>query len=102
MLTLSVIITIISYISFFIRSDIYEHNKSKLNTMLIFSLVSTFNHVSTYLYIPLLLIATISSILYKYKFISKKTITTSLDLCLYISAGYFVPSVMNIFGVGLK
>lgn len=102
MLLLSVMVIIISYIAFFRISDVYEHNKSKLNAMLIFLLVSTFNHISIYLYIPLLLIATVSSILYKYKFISKKAITTSLDLCLYISAGYFVSSTMTILGVGLK
>lgn len=93
------IVIIISYISFISIRDVYEHNKSKLNTMLIFLLATLFNHVSTYLYIPLLLIATVSSILYKYKNMSKKAITTSLDLCMYISAGYFVPSMMELFGV---
>lgn len=102
MLLLSVMVIIISYIAFFKISDVYEHNKSKLNAMLIFLLVSTFNHISTYLYIPLLLIATVSSILYKYKFISRKAITISLDLCLYISAGYFVSSIMTILGIGPK
>lgn len=102
MLLLSIAMIIISYVSFISIRDIYEHNKSKLNTMLIFLLVTTFNHISIYFYTPVLLLATVSSILYRNNIISKKAITTSLDLCLSISAGYFVPCVINIFGIGLK
>lgn len=102
MILVSLVIIVISYTSLITIRDVHEKNKAKINTALVFLLLSTYNHISTFIYIPILFLAIASSLLYRYNRISEKGLMISLDIITYISAGYAISSILMIFGINWK